>query len=423
MIKDLISILAIGICLSSLSCINPEYDRIEFSDLEVETISANIEGSTATVEGAVTFFNLRTENLRVRQGIVWSAGLNPSPTVMDEVQAIEQFVNDDFLISEQLTNLQPGIRYFARSFVEVEGTQVYGEPLSFIFNWGNTDFQNPNLLGRSNANALVLDEQSIYLTLGNDANNILTDTWLFNGSEWSFVNADFGGSKRTKTVGFALQDKVYVGLGTDSFGNLLDDFFHLDGDSNWAPSSTFPTGGREGAVTFTLGNRAYIGMGKSFSNFYDDLYAFEEGGGWAGIAISGGPSARSEAISFTIGDIAYVGLGKTGGMFHNDFYAFRAVPMPQWTKVADFPDGGRIGTVSFVINGRGYIALGVSEQGVETDIYEYRPEDDSWSLAGTFPGAPRANAVAFAIGNQAIIGLGNNNELFFNDWWGFTPEN
>ena len=81
-----------------------------------------------------------------------------------------------------------------------------------------------------------------------------------------------------------------------------------------------------------------------------------------------------------------------------------------WTKKADFSGLKRERTVSFSINGKGYVGTGVDTTDVvKKDFWEYDPVLDTWTQKADLLGVARRNAIGFSINNNGYVGTGMDN--------------
>ena len=86
----------------------------------------------------------------------------------------------------------------------------------------------------------------------------------------------------------------------------------------------------------------------------------------------------------------------------------------EWTRLADFPDGGRghIDDTAEVIDGKILVAggnfNGEVNQNISADIFLYDPETDEWSLIGQMP-EPRRGAYVDVIDGYLYIAGGDSN--------------
>ena len=98
-----------------------------------------------------------------------------------------------------------------------------------------------------------------------------------------------------------------------------------------------------------------------------------------------------------------------------------------WT-VKDTVNGDpKASCVSFVVNGFGYLGLGVDQTGVRRSFYNYDWWSDDWdkdeSLGGiNGSGLGRSSAIGFSAHNKGYVGLGHGAAPFYQDFWEFDPD-
>lgn len=97
-------------------------------------------------------------------------------------------------------------------------------------------------------------------------------------------------------------------------------------------------------------------------------------------------------------------------------------------RKAPLPDGGRSSAVSFVVDGKAYVALGRSNE-LKNNCFQYNPQTDNWKEMAPFPGIARVNASAATIDDEAFVGLGYNSDLgvynydaVLKDFWKYNPK-
>ncbi len=188
----------------------------------------------------------------------------------------------------------------------------------------------------------------------------------------SFGNDQFDG--RGFAVGFCLGDYVYVGTGTNfqPTGSSItqvyfNDFWRYDPEMNvWDQIDALPGPPRAFSVGFAIGDTAYVGLGFGNGMFHDDFYLYN-GNGWESIGPFPGGGVQG-ATSFVIGRKAYVGLGEkftgSGGEYTTEFYCFDpdAPPNERWSsEIAEFDENmGRLYANGFSIGSKGYVGGGTS---------------------------------------------------------------
>jgi len=99
-------------------------------------------------------------------------------------------------------------------------------------------------------------------------------------------------------------------------------------------------------------------------------------------------------------------------------------------KKNSLPGMGRASAVTFVVNGRGYVALGRTEtrSGVLNDCWEYDPIENAWTQKASYPGIGRVKAMAAVVDGKAYVGLGfdislgvYNFDACLKDFWMYDP--
>jgi len=133
---------------------------------------------------------------------------------------------------------------------------------------------------------------------------------------------------------------------------------------------------------------------------------------------------RGNAVSFVIGDKVYIGAGYNSDEdieYLKDFWVYDTT-LDFWTKLTDhpFPGEPRIGAVSFVINGKGYVGTGYNGTDKLKDFYEFDPATNIWTKKADFGGSARYDAVGFSLGNLGYLGTGYD-DYENRDFWQYNP--
>jgi N-acetylneuraminic acid mutarotase len=142
---------------------------------------------------------------------------------------------------------------------------------------------------------------------------------------------------------------------------------------------------------------------------------------WSKLSVT--PALNRRNLSgFQIGNDIFVGLGteRSGSAteLKKDFYRLNQ-EQNTWETIEDIPSPVRETSPSFVLNGKGYICLGINadQSMLNRYTYAYDPLTGSWSQRADFPIATRSHAVGFAIGNHGYAGLGYQKR----DLWQYNP--
>ena len=104
-------------------------------------------------------------------------------------------------------------------------------------------------------------------------------------------------------------------------------------------------------------------------------------------------------------------------------------PPISFQKVTSMPGTGRASASAFVIDGKGYVALGRTEvrSGALNDCWQYDPLQDKWAQKAQFPGIARVKAIAAVVNGKAYVGLGYNiaKSVYtggnLHDFWMYDP--
>lgn len=100
---------------------------------------------------------------------------------------------------------------------------------------------------------------------------------------------------------------------------------------------------------------------------------------------------RYGAVAFAIGDYGYAGLGGDG--VDNSFYRYDP-SQNTWTEIAPYPGGPTGYAISFVIDGKAYVGLGIDADpyigsgDIHHDLWRYDPQLDEWERMADFPELP-----------------------------------
>jgi len=136
---------------------------------------------------------------------------------------------------------------------------------------------------------------------------------------------------------------------------------------------------------------------------------------------------RGASVSFVIDGKAYVGLGyndddnSTTDGYLKDFWVY-SPGTDRWDRIADFPGNGRVASVGFSINGKGYVGTGYDGDDKLKDFWEYDPTANVWTQKDNFLGGARYKAVGFSLNNYGYIGTGYGDDSVDKiDFYRFDP--
>lgn len=303
---------------------------------------------------------------------------------------------------------------------------------------------------RGQASSFTIDNKG-YLCCGFRGTNktYLKDLWVYdiNNDYWTqCADMPDEAQGRHSATAFALNGKGYIttGVQKNESTNLADTWEYDPNTDSWTRKDDFGGGARYGALAFSIGGYGYVGTGYN-DNYLKDFYRFDPnaatGQQWTIVSGFGGYK-RQYGTAFVIDDVAYICCGDNNGTLVDDLWKFDGSDWKQLRDIAnndsdeDYDDDyaiTRAGTVSFVIDGRGYIATG-TRSGVTSDYWVYDPEEDLWygdSDDDYTPmtnvhnvssgGSSRSYAVSFSTGKRGFVLSGSSGTSYFDDVYELLP--
>ena len=221
---------------------------------------------------------------------------------------------------------------------------------------------------------------------------------------WKSIT-DFQGLSRTEAVAFAVGNKAYVGTGT--FNSPKNDWYVYDPVTEYDPTDhrspwrqiETPGGsaieGRTGAIAFSVNNRGYYGLGRnSAGTFLKDFYEFDPNTETWGKMTDFPGEPRANAVAFKIDDQGFVGTGDNivwngenveSGDAMSDFYRYDPFNN-RWTELAEYTTNKNNLTAKKVTRAVGFYTTSPSDLGyigfgyvidatnhMQQDLWHYRP--------------------------------------------------
>ena len=253
-----------------------------------------------------------------------------------------------------------------------------------------------------------------YIGLGEDSDSTYQDLFLLDPISEKLMRMDtFPGQPRADAVAFVINDKAYVGSGTDSLGNYLSDFYAYNPDLNeWEPISDLPGEARSSSVAFALDSAGYVGTGVSESGDLEDFWKYNpENDEWSEVTGFSG-DARREAVAFVVDGKAYVSGGYQFDGFTLQLSDVQEYdPESGWTeKVFADTDLNFHSASAFVLFDRAFIAYGNQPYVVSYDPFTNETENlgDTLNLDDGEIGDTRSDGVGFVLGDTAYFGYGRS---------------
>lgn len=235
--------------------------------------------------------------------------------------------------------------------------------------------------------------------------------------------ATYPGIGGSRPFSFAIGTKGYFGCG--DHGTSSSDFWKYDQATNtWSQKASFGGGNRWSGACFVVGGKAYAGTGYG-SNMMSDMWEYNPSTNtWMQVA-NFAPGKRQVSIGFSLDNFGYIACGRDSvNNFLTDMWQYDPTNN-LWTQMANFPGISRSQPVAFALNGKGYVGTGFNQSlnGL-SDFFSYDPGSNTWSAIASLPGTPRGDAAAFAIGNFGYVGTGQQlpgNSIVLNDFWRYDP--
>jgi hypothetical protein len=127
---------------------------------------------------------------------------------------------------------------------------------------------------------------------------------------------------------------------------------------------------------------------------------------------------RTESVSFSINGKGYVGLGQRLSLeYYSDLWEFDPAT-EKWFKKANFPGGSRSNFVYAVADDKAYAGIG----GHINDWWEYNPATNVWTKKANYPGPSTYSKVVFTINDKIYVGGGDGGYgVHYLDFWEYDP--
>lgn len=211
---------------------------------------------------------------------------------------------------------------------------------------------------------------------------------------------------------------------------LLNDFWEYDPATNsWSQKQIFPGSNRSKAVGFAIDDKGYVGTGSSATGIGNETNEFWQydplTDTWNQKADFAG-SPRSRAVGFSIVDRGYIGTGfpiQGSSSEQDDFWEYNP-DTDSWTQKANYPGGQTHNGAGFSLGtNNGYIGMGYQDK---IDFWKYDKSNDTWSQILFFEGPARLALTSCSINNKGYLGFGysvtSSGTTYYNDLWEFEDE-
>jgi N-acetylneuraminic acid mutarotase len=197
----------------------------------------------------------------------------------------------------------------------------------------------------------------------------------------------------------------------------------------WVAKAELNAPGRGAAQCFTLNDMLYVqgGYAGFTAGYRTDMYMYNPTFNTWTLRNSPIENNRTGGVSFVINGKAYIALGT------KNYLNFSPLPTPltdvnvyddvnnSWTLKNAFPDSSREFSASFVVNGKAYIVGGSTIAGITNEVWQYTPSTDTWAKKANFP-VPIEAASGFASSNKGyIVGGISTGNVVTNNTYEYNP--
>jgi N-acetylneuraminic acid mutarotase len=308
------------------------------------------------------------------------------------------------------------------------------EEESTVGNWSRTT----PFKGRPRFGATVFTVGGkAFVGLGYDGDEYLSDFYVFDvASGFWEAKEKFPGTPRERAVAFSINGKGYVGLGynRDEEQEELKDFWEYDPNTNaWTRVADFGGTARYNTIGFAIDSKGYVGTGYDGDTYNSDFWQYDAGtNSWN--EIKSYPGQKIEGgLAMVVSGKAYICSGRNNDLFNTDFWEFDPSGSEVvWTNLTPDDDDSyyddfkaavsRYNAVSFTLEDKVYIVGGVGSSNATTGtVYEFDPTSYLWDERTSFEGSARSLAVAYVLEGRAFVGTGQNGSSRYDDVWEFKP--
>jgi hypothetical protein len=302
--------------------------------------------------------------------------------------------------SSKLEISVPNITYGSREISLKVGNKVatYGDLFTVNSSWqdGLLFTQEVRLQGES----FNVGDKG-YLLLGDychngTGRNASREVWEYDpvAVQWKRKN-DFPSDGRWGTVGFVIDEYVYIGGGWANVNGYTNgpynDFYRYDPiNDSWTQLADLPSPAAN-SLSFSVGGKGYIGSGR-IEDFYEYDASSDE---WNRIS---NPNVGCCSILETGYNTGFSYENKGYALISNQLWELDPTDK-SWTKKAIYPGGNRFGPFAFILEGNAYVGSGSGKK----PIYKYDFNSDSWSQIESLDAFKTGGAFSFVINSKAYV--------------------
>jgi hypothetical protein len=271
--------------------------------------------------------------------------------------------------------------------------------------------------GRYWAFAVTLDGKGYAGTGQSSETDLLSDLWAYDPATDTWQQkADHPGAKAGVTAWVA-NGRLFAGFGTAGAGPTSNLYEYLPASDSWVTRLGVQGGGFAYAAGFAIGNTLYVGpeSGSNTMRAYDVV-----SGQWSTVAAFPG-LWRSYHTAFVVDGKGYMGGGRTeNDEVLSDWWSYDPLT-DTWSSIAALQPGTDESSAC-TVNGMGYVLNAGSGQG---DLFRYDPVGDQWVPEGGLPIYRLSRGSMFSIGDKGYHAFGLKRVLAnlvpSSELWSFSP--
>ncbi len=265
--------------------------------------------------------------------------------------------------------------------------------------WSAVALSNPAPAVRNSPSMVTLGGQIVLYGGGPSVSvpDSLTDTWTFQSSRWSTVNAKSHPPLRAHAGAASLGGKVVAFGGMDGNGTALNDTWVFDGTAWSQVNAPTPPSPRFSASMAVIGSHVVLFGGNGSGGWLNDTWIFD-GSDWTPVNPPSSPPVRDSASMATLeysgAELVLFGGNNGDSVFLGDTWVFNG---STWAQVSGGGPPARVYASMASFGGGVVLFGGYGGPGLQNDTWTF--DGSSWSevKASTQPPARAGAGMAFLV--------------------------
>lgn len=262
--------------------------------------------------------------------------------------------------------------------------------------------------GRDDAAAFVIGNKA-YVGTGLKTGWInAVDFWAYDaGTDTWEQRADLPGPPRQYASVFSLNGFGYLTCGIGAGNMRFKDTWKYDpGNDTWTALLDFPDTAREGVQTAVYNNRAYLFFGQKITGtFFKQVWKFDGNTeSWTRLPDFPSSPRYLSAHAQTDSAVYFVSGYDSTGQLTPEVWKFN-LSAETWVQLPHFPGLPRWYGKGLAFDGKLYFGTGWNHVFLN-DFWVFDPQTETWAQALPIPGLGRKGCVTFTVQNRAFVALG-----------------